>query len=101
MTILEVAAGETLVTEGEPATEFFVLLEGEAVVERGGSAVRTLGPGDFFGEVALVARTRRTATVTATEPSRVAVFDEHAFRERLAADERFSAEVWAAAAARY
>ena len=101
MTILEVAPGETLVAEGDAAHDFYVLVEGEAVVDCCGSTVRRLGPGDFFGEVALVTRTRRTATVTATAPSRVAVFDERSFRERLTADARFSAEVWAAAATRY
>ena len=100
MEIWEVPAGQTLVSEGDIARDFYVLLEGEARVEQGGSAVATLGPGDFFGEIALVTRTRRTASVLTTAPSRLAVFDERSFRERLAADAAFSASVWAAAADR-
>jgi CRP-like cAMP-binding protein len=100
MNILDVPAGETLVAQGELGHEFYVLLEGEARVDRDGATVATIGAGDFFGEIALVTRTRRTASVTTTEPSRVAVFDEQSFRERLAADREFSSRVWGAAAAR-
>ena len=91
--------GSTIVAEGDLAHEFYLLLDGEACVERAGRTVAMLGPGDFFGEVALLTRSRRTATVTTTAPSRVLVVDEDTFRERLG-DAEFSSQVWAAAAAR-
>jgi CRP-like cAMP-binding protein len=100
MEVREVPAGQTLFSEGEIAREFFVLLEGAARVERGAETLRTLGPGDFFGEISLVTRSRRTATVTATEPSRLVVYDEPAFRELLERNAEFSSRIWRAAADR-
>jgi CRP-like cAMP-binding protein len=64
--------GEDLVKEGESAVAFFVVLEGELSVIVGGEEVRRLGPGDHFGEIALlVPEARRSATVRATTPVRV------------------------------
>jgi CRP/FNR family transcriptional regulator, cyclic AMP receptor protein len=61
-----VAAGEQIVTQGEGAIAFFVLLDGSATVTVDGKVRRTLGPGDHFGEIALILQdTARTATVTA------------------------------------
>lgn len=59
------AAGETVAREGEGGVGFFVIREGEAKVELGGNEVRRLGPGDHFGEIALITEGPRTATVTA------------------------------------
>jgi CRP-like cAMP-binding protein len=60
------SAGEELVTQGSGAIAFFVLLEGQAVVLVDGHERRTLGPGDHFGEIALLLPdTPRTATVRA------------------------------------
>jgi CRP-like cAMP-binding protein len=100
MEVREVPAGETLFSQGEIAREFYVLLQGAARVERGVETIRTLGPGDFFGEIALVTRSRRTATVTATEPSRLVVYDEPAFRQLLERNQAFSSRIWRAAADR-
>jgi CRP/FNR family transcriptional regulator, cyclic AMP receptor protein len=58
-------AGETITSEGESAVGFFVIQEGEAKVTVGGQERGRLGPGDYFGEIALIAQTGRTATVTA------------------------------------
>ena len=63
--------------------EFFVLLDGTATVRRGGRKVNTLGPGDFFGEIALVSRSPRTATVTTTSPARLLVITDGRFRTLL------------------
>ena len=69
---IDVKAGKVLTREGDRGNEFFVLLDGAAEVHRGGRKVRMLGAGDFFGEIALVSRSPRTATVTTTVPHRPA-----------------------------
>ena len=76
---LEVPAGKALCREGETGREFFVILEGEAEVTKAGQPLRTLGAGDFFGEIALVEHMPRTATVTATTPLRFFVLTSEAF----------------------
>jgi CRP-like cAMP-binding protein len=58
-------AGDVIATEGESGLNFFVVEEGEAVVSIGGDEVGRLGPGDAFGEIALVDKSARSATVTA------------------------------------
>jgi CRP/FNR family transcriptional regulator, cyclic AMP receptor protein len=58
-------AGETITSEGESAVGFFVIQDGEASVSVGGQERGRLGPGDYFGEIALIAQTPRTATVIA------------------------------------
>jgi CRP/FNR family transcriptional regulator, cyclic AMP receptor protein len=58
-------AGETITSEGESAVGFFVIQDGEAKVTVGGQDRGKLGPGDYFGEIALIAQTGRTATVIA------------------------------------
>jgi CRP-like cAMP-binding protein len=80
---IDIREGKDLTREGAPGHEFFVLVEGTADVRRKGRKVRTLGPGDFFGEIALVSRKPRTATVTATSPILALVITEQAFRRLL------------------
>jgi CRP/FNR family transcriptional regulator, cyclic AMP receptor protein len=58
-------AGETITSEGESAVGFFVIQDGEAKVTVGGQDRGRLGAGDYFGEIALIAQTARTATVIA------------------------------------
>ena len=58
-------AGDTVAVEGEGAAGFFVIESGEAVVAIGGEERGRLGPGDYFGDVALIDMGSRTATVTA------------------------------------
>jgi CRP/FNR family cyclic AMP-dependent transcriptional regulator len=57
--------GDTLTTEGRGGVGFFVIEEGEADVTVQGEERAKLGPGDYFGEIALIAETDRTATITA------------------------------------
>jgi len=78
---IDVREGKVLTAEGDPGREFFVLVEGSADVRRKGRKVNTMGPGDFFGEIALVSDRPRTATVTVTSPARLLVVTDRAFRE--------------------
>jgi CRP-like cAMP-binding protein len=66
----EFAAGQPLATEGEGGLNFFVVESGSVDVSVGGNVVGTLGPGASFGEVALVDKSARSATVTATSQVR-------------------------------
>jgi CRP/FNR family transcriptional regulator, cyclic AMP receptor protein len=78
---LEVEEGKVLAREGDLGSEFFVIVEGEVDVEKDGTTLRRLGPGEFFGEVALIwDSARRTATVTAATPLRFFVLTRPAFR---------------------
>jgi CRP-like cAMP-binding protein len=100
MTVEDVPAGTVLIREGDQAHAFFVLVEGAAVVERGGTAVGCLEPGAIFGELALLTYQRRTATVTTTAPSKILTVPARTFRHLVETDRSFSRRVFAAAAAR-
>ena len=80
---VDVPAGKELLLEGDRGREFFILLSGAAEVQRGGRKVNELGAGDFFGEIALVSKSPRTATVKTTEASRLLVITASAFRALL------------------
>ena len=64
-------AGRELVRQGDYAREFMVIEEGEADVVCNGERIATLGPGDYFGEIGVLEKTRRTATVVSTTPVRL------------------------------
>src|SRR5919199_509899 len=68
-----------LTREGDRGREFFVILAGAADVRRKGRKIRSLGEGDFLGEIALVSKSPRTATVTTTQPTRALVITDQAF----------------------
>jgi cAMP-dependent protein kinase regulator len=70
-TEVSVEEGRELVREGDFSYEFMAIEEGEAEVTRAGEHVADLGPGDFFGEMGLLERTLRNATVTAKTPVRL------------------------------
>jgi CRP-like cAMP-binding protein len=78
---LSVREGEELVTEGRFAHEFFVIEDGVAEVRQGGERIAELGPGDFFGEIALLETERRTASVVATTPMTVIVMFGRDFKQ--------------------
>jgi cAMP-dependent protein kinase regulator/CRP/FNR family cyclic AMP-dependent transcriptional regulator/cGMP-dependent protein kinase 2 len=81
---VELPAGHTLIREdARVAYSFFVLVEGEAEVCRQNRLIATLGPGEFFGELALILRRPRTATVTLTAPSRLLSISAHNFQPLL------------------
>jgi len=77
---IDFGAGKELIREGERGREFFVLLDGNAQVTKDGSEVNSLGSGDFFGEIALVSKVPRSATVTTTSDVRALVVTDRAFR---------------------
>jgi len=78
-TELNVDAGKVLLKEGSTALEMFVVLEGELEVTRDGEHVADLGPGAFAGELALLAHTPRTSTVTAKTKTTIIHIDGRAF----------------------
>jgi CRP-like cAMP-binding protein len=78
---VEVQAGRQLAHEGELAYELFFIQEGTAAVSQDGEQIGELGPGDFFGEIALLDESRRrTSTVVATSPMQLAVMFGHDVR---------------------
>ncbi len=79
----EAATGDALTTQGDEGTEFFVIVTGDASAAVDGSEVGTIGPGGFFGEMALIDGGERVATVTATSPMQLLVLDRHDFNEML------------------
>jgi CRP-like cAMP-binding protein len=82
-TVRTVPTGEVLVAQGAPGTEVMILLDGTARVTRGRRTVRELGPGHVCGEMSLLDKQPRSATVTALEPTRMLVIDGPAFRKLL------------------
>lgn len=77
--------GRALTKEGERGREFFVLIDGSVHVRQRGKFIEELGDGDFFGEISLVAKQPRTATVETVAPSRVLVITDRDF-DRLLKD---------------
>ena len=80
---IELLAGSGLAREGEFAYKFFVVLDGEVEVQRDFRHVATLGPGDFFGEMGVMAGGRRNARVVATTRCRVGWMTAWAFESML------------------
>lgn len=78
---VQVPVQKHLVDEGELGYEFFVIQEGRAEVRRGDQVIAELGPGDFFGEIALLEEHRRNASVIAAEPLRAIVMSRRDFTE--------------------
>jgi CRP/FNR family cyclic AMP-dependent transcriptional regulator len=76
---VRVPAGKILVSEGETGHEFFVILDGTARVTRRGKRVATIGPGGAFGELALLDKAPRNATVVAETPMELVVLGQREF----------------------
>ena len=76
---VDVAAGKEIVTEGSLGHDFYLILDGQATVSRGDSSLATLGPGQYFGEMALLDGAPRNATVTAAAPTTLLVLGQREF----------------------
>jgi CRP/FNR family cyclic AMP-dependent transcriptional regulator len=92
--------GEKLTEEGRRGREFFVLLDGTVVVRRRGRNVADLGPGDWFGEIAILTYKPRTTTVTATSAVRLLVISDRSFRRVVETTPRIALTVLASVAER-
>lgn len=79
VTPVVVEAGCVLTTEGTPGRQVFIVISGHAEVTIAGRPVATVGPGEIVGEMALLDRQLRTATVTAVEPMRLLVSEPRGF----------------------
>lgn len=81
--IAELPAGVDLVKEGEPGDALFVILEGTAIVHSHGEELNRVGPGAYFGELAILDGEPRSATVVAESDVKVAVIGIRMFRTLL------------------
>ena len=77
--VVTLKPGTDIITEGTSGHEFFLILDGQASVRRGGRKVATLGPGDYFGELSLLDRGPRSATIVADGNVEVAVIGQREF----------------------
>jgi CRP-like cAMP-binding protein len=77
---IDLREGFALTREGKPGREFIVLVDGTARVTRKGRKLADIGPGDWVGEIALLSKSNRTATVTTTSPVRALVLTDRGFR---------------------
>jgi CRP-like cAMP-binding protein len=97
---IEVPGGRELMTEGDVGHEAFVVVDGTAAVTRGGEAVAEVGPGAVVGEMALIDRAPRNASVTATSPMKLLVIGKREFSGLLDESRSFREAILAALADR-
>jgi len=76
---IEIRTGRTLVEQGRVGHEFFLIVDGSAVVKRNGRKVADLKPGNYFGELALLTRAPRDATIEATSDMKLLVLGQREF----------------------
>jgi CRP/FNR family transcriptional regulator, cyclic AMP receptor protein len=81
--LIERPDGHKLIREGDRGSEFFVVVEGTLRVSRRGRKIRDLGAGDWVGEIALISKAPRSATVVTASPVRALVVTDSAFKNLL------------------
>lgn len=99
-TDIPISEGHELVREGDRGLEFFVIVSGRAKVTRRGRKVGELGPGDFFGELALLIDADRNATVTALAPMEAIVLSRGDFEAAMADAPRMTRRIMSGMARR-
>ena len=92
--------GTILIREGTRGREFFVLIEGDVEVRCTGRKLRTQRDGDFFGEIALITETPRSATIVATTPVRLLVITRQSFQRLMSETPSIQGKVLVALAQR-
>ena len=97
---LDFKAGKTLIREGALGREFFVLVDGTAEVQRGGKTIDTSGPGDFFGEMALLTDQPRNASVVTTSAVDALIITGRNFRSLMEGNPLIALKVMRAVADR-
>ena len=95
-----VRPGQVLINEGQTGREFFMILEGTAKVSRRGRKVTTVGPGQSFGELALLDPAPRNATVTAETDMQLVVLGQREFAKIVDATPGFARSLLSAMAQR-
>jgi CRP-like cAMP-binding protein len=80
---IDVPEGRVVARQGSHGEEFFVIVDGTVRVDHDGEVLRELGPGDFFGEMAMLGKVPRTASVTCTSPCRLLVVGHREFNSLL------------------
>ena len=81
--VIQAPEGQPIVRQGDPGNQFFVITNGTAEVSRDGEPIAALGPGDYFGELALFDSSPRNATVTSTSAATLVSVSGGTFRELL------------------
>ncbi len=76
---VDVQDGYTLMRQGDIAREFFLIVDGKVRIERDGKTLKTLGPGDYLGEVALLSESPRIATAVTEGPAKLMVITHQGF----------------------
>jgi putative ABC transport system ATP-binding protein len=94
MTKRHFVAGETIIRESEPGEEFFLISDGEVEVIRADREIARMGPGDFFGEVALISGEPRNATVVAVEEVDTFVLGKADFEAAIATSQSFRDQLY-------
>jgi CRP/FNR family transcriptional regulator, cyclic AMP receptor protein len=93
---VDVAAGKVLMRQGAEGDAFYVIVTGTVRVERDGQVLKTLGPSDFLGELALLDHGKRTATATTDSAARLIVLGHREFEELLDAHADIRGQIWEA-----
>lgn len=86
-------AGKAVSTEGLGGLAFHYILEGRATVSKDGRELRTLGPGDYFGEISMIDGRPRSATVTAVDAMKVLAIPHQDFEAVIDADPDFARQL--------
>jgi len=80
---VDLPAGRVLMRQGDVGREFYVIIDGEVELERDGAFLRTMGAGEFFGDISLITERPRTATVTVAKDARFLVLGHREFHSLL------------------